>query len=133
VAIEIARRQLVAGLGLLAAAPALAQRPSVPRLPGDPFTLGVAAGDPDAAGFVIWTRLSPVPGAPLSGLDPLPYPVTWEVAADESFANPLLSGEALARPELGHSVHVTLQGLQPGRPYHYRFRIGEAVSPVRKR
>lgn len=128
---EIRRRQLVASLGLAAAAPVWAQAVRTPpRLPAYPFTMGVAAGDPDASGFVIWTRLAPIPGLPLAGLEPLAYPVRWEVADNEGFARTLLSGEALARPELGHSVHVTLAGLAPGRPYHYRFRIGDAVSAV---
>ncbi len=131
---EIRRRQLIGGLGAglgLLVQPLGAQQPRTPpRLPGDPFTLGVAAGDPDSTGFVIWTRLSPIIGAPLSGLEPLAYPVSWEIADDEAFTRPVLNGEAQARPELGHSVHVTLAGLAPGRPYHYRFRIGDAVSPV---
>jgi alkaline phosphatase D len=128
---EIGRRRLIASLGLAAAAPVWSQQARTPpRLPGYPFTLGVAAGDPDSTGFVIWTRLAPVPGAPLSGLDPFAYPVRWEIADDEGFARTLFSGEALARPELGHSVHVTVAGLEPGRPYHYRFRIGDAVSAV---
>src|SRR5262249_13077445 len=28
---------------------------------GDPFSIGVAAGDPSADGFVLWTRLAPEP------------------------------------------------------------------------
>lgn len=127
----IGRRQFVGGLALLAGGGALAQQAGKPpRLPGYPFTLGVAAGDPDPSGFVIWTRLAPLPGLPLAGLEPLPYRVAFEVAADEGFARIVQRGEALARPELGHSVHVTLEGLEPGRPFHYRFRIGDAVSPA---
>ena len=30
-------------------------------LRSDPFTLGVASGDPDPDGFVLWTRLAPTP------------------------------------------------------------------------
>lgn len=33
-------------------------------------------------------------------------------------------GEELARPELAHSVHVEVTGLQPDRPYWYRFTAG---------
>jgi alkaline phosphatase D len=36
----------------------------------------------------------------------------------------------VASPELGHSVHVDLTGLEPDRWYFYRFRAGDAVSPV---
>ncbi len=36
----------------------------------------------------------------------------------------------MARPELGHSVHVEVTGLLPNREYFYRFRAGDATSPV---
>lgn len=126
---QFERRQILGGLGALLAAPLAGQTPP-PRIGGDPFTLGVAAGDPSARGFVIWTRLAPRPTEPLQGLEPLPYPVRYEVADDQGFQRIVAKGETLARPELGHSVHVTLDGLQPGRPYHYRFEAGGAVSPV---
>jgi alkaline phosphatase D len=37
-------------------------------------------------------------------------------------------GTTLARPDLGHSVHVDVQGLEPARSYWYRFMAGEEVS-----
>jgi alkaline phosphatase D len=55
-------------------------------------------------------------------------PVAWEVSADDRFAQILAKGEALARPELGHSVHVEVSGLQPDRPYFYRFQLGSDRS-----
>lgn len=127
---RIGRRQLVGGLGLLATGPLLAQPRTPPRLPAWPFTLGVAAGDPDHQGMVIWTRLAPLPDQPQAGLDPVPYTVGWELAEDAAFRRIVDRGEALARPELGWSVHVETTRLQPGRPYHYRFRAGDHVSPV---
>ena len=45
----------------LAAMPGLATAGPRPRLGRDPFTLGVAAGDPDPQGAVLWTRLAPDP------------------------------------------------------------------------
>ena len=39
-------------------------------------------------------------------------------------------GTAVARPELGHSVHVEVSGLQPAREYYYRFRAGGEISQV---
>lgn len=89
-----------------------------------PFPLGVTSGDPAPDGFVIWTRLAPQPLDPHGGMPMVPVPVAWEVAGDERFRTIVASGEAVARPELGHSVHVEVAGLQPDRPYWYRFRIG---------
>ncbi len=96
-----------------------------------PFTLGVASGDPWSDGFVIWTRLAPDPLAPQGGMHAFSVPVAWEVAEDDGFAKVVASGQALARPELGHSVHVELAGLRPHRHYWYRFHVaGSATSPV---
>lgn len=127
---HIGRRQLLGGIGLLAAGPLVAQQRTPPRMPAYPFTMGVAAGDPDSTGFVLWTRLAPRPAEPLAGLDPVPYPLRWQISPDETFRRIAAEGEALARPELGYSVHVTATGLQPGRPYHYRFIAGADLSPA---
>ena len=57
---RMSRRALV-GSGL-AVTPALLldQRPTAaaPRLPRNPFQLGVASGEPRSDGFLIWTRLA---------------------------------------------------------------------------
>jgi alkaline phosphatase D len=86
-----------------------------------PFRLGVASGEPLSDGFVIWTRLSVDPADPQGGLPRAPYIVKWEIAADERFTAVTRSGEAIAHPELGHSVHVEIEGLSSGRPWWYRF------------
>ena len=89
-----------------------------------PFTLGVAAGDAVPDGFVIWTRLAPEPMDPHGGMPLLPVAVDWEVASDDRFRDVVAKGTEQAWPELAHSVHVEVSGLQPGRPYFYRFRVG---------
>lgn len=101
--------------------------------PGDyPFTLGVASGDPWPDGFVIWTRLAPRPLDEHGGMPGARVPVQWEVAEDERFTRVVRSGQAIALPELAHSVHVEIGGLRPQRPYWYRFMVaGSAnVSPA---
>ncbi len=75
-------------------------------------------------GFVIWTRLAPDPMAPHGGMPLVNIPVEWEVAEDGGFRKVVAHGTELARPELGHSVHVEVAGLQPSRPYYYRFTAG---------
>ncbi|MCU0729523.1 MAG: alkaline phosphatase D family protein [Sphingopyxis sp.] len=86
-----------------------------------PFSLGVASGDPASDGFVIWTRIAPEPLANHGGMALAPIDVEWEVSSDSGFRTIVQSGTAIARPELAHAVHVELAGLEPDRPYFYRF------------
>ncbi|HZZ36721.1 MAG TPA: alkaline phosphatase D family protein, partial [Caulobacteraceae bacterium] len=97
----------------------------------DPFTLGVASGDPLTDGFVIWTRLAPTPLAEdgAGGLT-APVDVAWEVAADPAMRRIVQRGRAVAHAGLAHSVHVEVGGLNPGRPYWYRFTAQGHRSPV---
>lgn len=95
-----------------------------PSLPSNPFALGVASGDPAPDGVVLWTRLVLADPAQLQAV----HTVRWEVAHDARFAHIAQQGEATALPILGHSVHVELRGLAPGRWYHYRFMLGDATS-----
>lgn len=123
---ELSRRRFLLGASSLALFAGLAPARGVraaPPLAGYPFTLGVAAGDPWPDGFVIWTRLAPRPLHEHGGMPMVAVPVKWQVAEDAHFARVVRSGEYLARPELGHSVHVEVAGLQPARPYWYRFMI----------
>jgi alkaline phosphatase D len=99
-----------------------------PRFADYPFALGVASGDPAPDGFVIWTRLAPRPAEQHYGMPRQPMIVQWEVAAEDGFTTILAKGEALASPELGHSVHVEVAGLSPDRVWFYRFRIAGHVS-----
>jgi alkaline phosphatase D len=98
----------------------------------DPFTLGVASGDPRPDGVVIWTRLAPNPLAEdgFGGMPQLSVDVEWEVATDERFASVEQRGFATATPEFGHSVHVELAGLRPASDYFYRFRADGHLSPA---
>lgn len=101
-----------------------------PRFADDPFTLGVASGDPTPSGGVLWTRLAPRPLEAEGGMNGLRAMVSWQVADDERFANIAAQGRATAAPELSYSVHVNVEGLQPDRWYWYRFTTGDATSPI---
>ncbi|TDD28711.1 alkaline phosphatase [Kribbella turkmenica] len=96
----------------------------------DPFTLGVASGDPLPDAVVIWTRLAPEPLAPFGGMDRRPVEVQWQVAEDPHFRRVVRHGTTRARPESSHSVHVDVRGLRPWRHYWYRFRVNGQLSPV---
>lgn len=127
----ISRRQLLwmgGGVALLAALPAFGENVSQPVFADYPFQLGIASGEPSADGFVIWTRLAPRPLEPGHGMPAAVVPVSWQVAEDAQFSTGVRSGEALARPELGHAVHVEVEGLRPDRPYFYRFTAGNERS-----
>ncbi|MFB6371767.1 MAG: alkaline phosphatase, partial [Bradymonadaceae bacterium] len=90
--------------------------PQPPTLPDDPFTLGVACGDPLPDGFVLWTRLAPRP-IEGGGMPPTDVPVIWEIAR-------LASGWLHTEPRLAHSAHVDIRGLDSDSWYVYRFRVG---------
>jgi len=125
----LTRRHFVGtGAAALVAAPAIVRAQT--RWRGNPFSLGVAAGDPAPDGFVIWTRLALAPLEPHGGMPIAPVPATWEVASDERFRTVVARGSTVARPELAHSIHVEVAGLTPGRPYFYRFEAGGERSPV---
>ncbi len=129
----ISRRLFLAYAGSLSSLPLLTRKASAdttPTFSSDPFTLGVASGDPDHRSVVLWTRLAPHPLQPGGGMPPSNVEVQWEVGTDEALRTVVASGKALATPQLGHSVHVEAEGLQPDRWYWYRFRAGETESPI---
>lgn len=98
----------------------------------DPFTLGVASGDPTSSSVVLWTRLAVDPHA-LDGRGGMPgttVQVRWELAKDERFRSILRRGTETARPEEAHSLHVELEDLPAGSEFFYRFRVGRHVSAV---
>ncbi|GAA4242144.1 alkaline phosphatase D family protein [Actinomadura meridiana] len=123
----------VAAVGANSVVPAVAHADPSPRtLSGDPFTLGVASGDPEPDGFVLWTRLAlnPLAEDGLGGMPNRTVPVSWEVSSDERFRKIKRRGTVAARPGSAHSVHIELNGLRPGHDYWYRFRAENHVSPV---
>src|SRR5262245_7062449 len=116
------RRFLANGAAILVAAPAILRAQA--KWSDDPFTLGIASGDPSPDGFVIWTRLAPQPLEPHGGMAIETLPVRWEVSDQPDFRTIVAKGETLAWPELAHSVHVEVTGLNPDRSYFYRFEAG---------
>ncbi len=124
----------LAGAALVAAgSPALAapgsMRGAAAGVPGSPFALGVASGDPLPHGVVLWTRLvrDPLDATSMPARD---IGVEVEVASDPRFRRVVSRGVTLARARYAHSVHLDLRGLAPDREYWYRFRVGRHVSPA---
>ncbi|HLQ82191.1 MAG TPA: PhoD-like phosphatase N-terminal domain-containing protein, partial [Bacillota bacterium] len=131
----VSRRNLITA-GAATTAAALVTRPTssahaaAPRT--DPFTLGVASGDPTADGIVLWTRLAVDPLAEdgLGGMAPSAVEVEWEIATDERFSTVVQRGTEQAVRGWAHSVHAEVDGLEPSTDYWYRFRAGSHVSPA---
>ena len=83
----------------------------------DPFSLGVAAGDPAPDGFVLWTRLAP---DPLSndpkrpgGLAKGDIEISYEIATDPNMRETVRRGAATAEAAHAHTVHLEIHGLTP--------------------
>src|SRR3954447_19378378 len=112
------RRRFLQSLATLAAAAAV-PRAAISGFKAYPFTLGVASGYPSATSVVLWTRL-------MGDLDPAPIPVRWEISSDEAMKSVVRSGSISADPAWAHSARVEVQGLEPDRPYWYRFSAADA-------
>ena len=105
---------------------------NTPKLDGDPFSLGVASGDPDASSVVLWTRLAvdPVAGDGNGGMPDESADVIWEAARDKAFKSVFAAGVFTTETKDGHSAHVILEDLDPGQKVYYRFIYDEWTSPV---
>lgn len=117
-----------------------------PRWRADPFALGVASGEPEPDSVLLWTRLypgMPVPGQSATDAEQAAHfeeksgssafnasVASYEIYSDEALKQRVQQGEVRTDRERGWSVHARVTGLQPDRPYWYRFRSGDAVSPV---
>ncbi len=90
-----------------------------------PFSHGVASGDPLADRVVLWTRVTPAAGAATA-----PVEVDYVVATDLSLSAVVAGGRVSTGADRDHTVKVDVGGLRPGTTYYYVFRSGGAVSPV---
>lgn len=111
----------------------MATRPNIAAaVSTNPFILGVTSGEPAPDGVVLWTRLAPDPlsGDGLGGMGERRTDVEWEIADDEGFRQVVRRGAETTGPDIGHSVHVELTGLTPGREFFYRFLTGAEISPI---
>jgi len=125
---RVDRRAFLLGGIAVVAAGALPRARERVRWASDPFTLGVASGDPASDGVVLWTRLAPDP-LKEGGLTE-PVDVTWEIGDDPAMRRIVRQGRVTASAAAAHSVHVEADGLDADRWYWYRFHAGDATSPV---
>jgi alkaline phosphatase D len=117
-------------LSLVAAALPFASRwfpahatPSVSRAA---FPQSVVSGDPRPDRVLLWTRVPDAAGGDVA--------VRVQVADDAAFSQLRVERDVTARAEYDHCLRVRIEGLLPGRRYHYRFlrREGDGwiSSPV---
>ncbi|MFP5371970.1 MAG: alkaline phosphatase D family protein [Actinomycetes bacterium] len=86
------------------------------------FRHGVASGDPQPDGVLIWTRVTPEASGATE--------VRWRVAADRGLGEVVAQGEAEARADHDFTVRVDVRGLDPSTTYFYGFEAGDGRSPV---
>ncbi|MET0318775.1 MAG: PhoD-like phosphatase N-terminal domain-containing protein, partial [Rhodococcus fascians] len=112
----------------LAAAGAASALPAVAHAQGEdfvPFQHGVASGDPTPDAVILWTRVTPEPGAtPGSGLGPATT-VRWRVATDPQLTNLVRSGAVTTDAGVDHTVKVDVDGLTASTTYYYSFEIAD--------
>ncbi|WP_129116694.1 alkaline phosphatase D family protein [Halegenticoccus tardaugens] len=96
----------------------------------DPFSLGVASGDPLPTSVILWTRLAPNPLQRGGGMPQKKIPVQWKISSTETMTSVEHVGVAFANPEHAHSVHVNVTDLEPGTEYYYQFETAGHQSPV---
>ncbi|MFZ6773784.1 alkaline phosphatase D family protein [Undibacterium sp. SXout7W] len=87
------------------------------------FNYGVASGDPLADRVILWTH------AKVSTDDTVE--LTWQMAADASFAAVLFSGKVNATKDASFTAKVDVTGLAANTEYFYRFVApNNSISPV---
>jgi alkaline phosphatase D len=87
------------------------------------FTHNVASGEPGSDSMLLWTRYVSATGSPSK--------VRAEVSESRDFAKIVSGGQMVTGPWRDHTVKVTVDGLQPGRPYFYRFIAPDGtISPI---
>lgn len=88
------------------------------------FAHGIASGDPLGGAVILWTRITP--DDPTAG----PVDVIWEMDKDEDFGSLAASGSFTTNAARDWTVKVDATDLDANADYYYRFRLGDAVSPV---
>jgi len=104
----LSRRNLFRLGGLAAASTAT---PAVARSFGSGFTHGVASGEPERGGIMLWSRYVADQDTALE----------WEVSESLDFARIVAAGSVITQPWRDWCVKVRATGLTPGAWYYFRF------------
>ncbi len=79
---------------------------------------------------MLWTRLAPDALDPFGGMPYQPVDVELGARARRGVHEHPPARHGGRAPEFAHSVHVDVQGLEPGREYFYRFVADGERSPI---
>jgi alkaline phosphatase D len=88
------------------------------------FPQGVASGDPQAEGVVIWTR-GEDKNAPGQGMT-----LRAQMSTAPDFSTLLVNEKLTVGPESDNCLRLYVHGLEPDTEYFYRFMAGPAFSRV---
>ncbi|SDR05088.1 alkaline phosphatase D family protein [Pseudoxanthomonas sp. CF125] len=124
--VNIERRRLVVGgaLGLGALMLPVGRSLSAEVLGARGFTHNVASGEPASDSMLLWTRYAPAASVDEVRLDA-------EVALDRDFTRVVSSGSVRTGAYRDWTAKLTMEGLQPGTSYWYRFIAPDGgKSPV---
>ena len=87
------------------------------------FTHDVASGEPAQDSVLLWTRYKPATGGPAR--------VAAEISLTPDFARPVGGAAMTTGPWRDHTVKLTVDGLQPGTRYYFRFIAPDgSISPI---
>ena len=115
---EIDRRHLIK-LGTVGLA-ALSLPGAARAMMAQGFTHGVASGEPGPHSVLLWTRYAAANDATL----------TAELSESEDFSKVAAGGSVVAAGERDHTAKLVVDGLKPGRWYHYRFVAPDGTRSV---
>jgi alkaline phosphatase D len=115
---EIDRRHLIK-LGTVGLA-ALSLPGAARAMMAQGFTHGVASGEPGPHSVLLWTRYAAANDATL----------TAELSETEDFSKVVAGGSVVAAGERDHTAKLIVDGLKPGRWYHYRFIAPDGTKSV---
>ena len=86
------------------------------------FRHSVASGDPLQDRVMLWTRVTTDTDGPVE--------LAWRMARDEGLRDVVSSGTTTSDPDADQTVHVDVEGLEPGTTYYYAFEALGESSPV---
>jgi len=120
----LTRRQILAMLSsstvfLTAAATGAEVAPAPGEFPRLDFPQGVASGDPQPTGIMLWTRA--VPATASAG----PVQLLLELDTEPGFPAPLVRARVQTDGGADYTVRAYIDGLAPDTQYYYRFLGGD--------